>query len=53
MVTYSGILTWRIAWTEDPGRRHTVHGVAEPHTTERLTTLSEGVPPARALLDHR
>jgi len=27
MGTYSSILTWKIPWTEEPGRLHTVHGV--------------------------
>ena len=26
--TYSGILAWRIPWTEEPGGLHTVYGVA-------------------------
>jgi len=29
MVTHSSILAWRITWTEDPDRLHTVHGVAK------------------------
>ena len=28
LATYSGILAWRIPWTEEPGGPHTVHGVA-------------------------
>ena len=28
---------WRIPWTEEPGRLHTVHGAAESETTEQLT----------------
>ena len=28
MATHSSILAWRIPWTEEPGRLHTVHGVA-------------------------
>ena len=28
MVTHSSILAWRIPWTEEPGRLHTVYGVA-------------------------
>ena len=28
----SSILVWRIPWTEEPGRLHTVQGVAEVHT---------------------
>ena len=27
--TYSGILTWRIPWTEKPGGLHTVHRIAK------------------------
>ena len=27
--TYSSILTWKIPWTEEPGRLHTVHVVTE------------------------
>ena len=29
---HSTILAWKIPWTEDPGRLHTVHGVAESRT---------------------
>ena len=29
MATHSSILAWRIPWTEEPGRLHTVHGVAK------------------------
>ena len=39
MATHSSILAWRIPWTEEPGRLHTVHGVAESDTTEQLTLL--------------
>ena len=27
MATHSSILAWRIPWTEEPSRLHTVHGV--------------------------
>ena len=27
MATHSSILAWRIPWTEEPGRLHTVHGL--------------------------
>ena len=30
--THSSILAWRIPWTEEPGRLHTVHGVAKSQT---------------------
>ena len=32
MVTHSSILAWRIPWMENPGRLHTVHGVAKSRT---------------------
>ena len=28
MATHSSILAWRIPWSEEPGKLHTVHGVA-------------------------
>ena len=31
MATHSGILAWRIPWTEEPGQA-TVHGVAKSRT---------------------
>ena len=34
MAVHSSILTWRIAWTEKPGR---IHRVAELDTTDQLT----------------
>ena len=36
MATHSSIVAWRIPWTEEPGRLHTVHGVAESDMTEQL-----------------
>ena len=27
MATHSSILAWRVPWTEEPGRVHTVHGI--------------------------
>ena len=39
MATHSSILAWRILWTEEPDRLHTVHGVAESDVTEQLTLL--------------
>ena len=36
MATHSSILAWRIPRTEEPGRLHTVHEVAESDTTEQL-----------------
>ena len=32
MATHSSIFAWRIPWTEDPGRLHTVHEVAKSQT---------------------
>ena len=32
MATHSSILTWRIPWTEEPGRVSWVHGVAQSQT---------------------
>ena len=32
METHSNILAWEILWTKDPGRLHTVHGVAKSLT---------------------
>ena len=32
MATRSNILAWKIPWTEEPGRLHTVHGVANSQT---------------------
>ena len=32
MATQPSILAWRIPWTEEPGRLHTVHGVAKSQT---------------------
>ena len=39
MATHSGILDWKIPWTEEPGGLHIVHGVAkELDTTYRLNS---------------
>ena len=40
MVNHSIIFDWRIPWTEQPGRLHLVHGVAESHMTEQLFTFT-------------
>ena len=32
MATHSSILAWRIPWTEEPGRLHTVHGGVKNQT---------------------
>ena len=29
MITHPSILAWRVSWAEEPGRLHTVHGVAK------------------------
>ena len=33
MAFHPGILAWRIPWTEEPGRLHTVHGVVKESNT--------------------
>ena len=32
MAIHSRILAWEIPWTKEPGRPHTVHGVAKSQT---------------------
>ena len=32
MATHSSTLAWRIPWREEPGRLHTIHGVAKSRT---------------------
>ena len=32
MATHSSIFAWRIPWTEEPVRLHTMHGVAKSWT---------------------
>ena len=32
MATHSSTLAWKIPWTEQPGRLHTVHGVTKSRT---------------------
>ena len=32
MATHSSTLAWKIPWTMEPGRLHTVHGVAKSRT---------------------
>ena len=32
MAPHSSTLAWKIPWTEEPGRPHAVHGVAEGQT---------------------
>ena len=38
MVTYSSVLAWKIAWTEEPGTLQSM-GSQESNTTERSYTL--------------
>ena len=35
MASHSRILAWKTPWAEEPGRLHTVHGVAESQTQLR------------------
>ena len=37
MATHSSILTWRIPWTEEPGRLYSLWGCKESVVTEQLT----------------
>ena len=40
LATHSSILAWRIPWTEEPGRLHTVHRVTKSWTQqEQLSRL--------------
>ena len=41
MATHSSILAWKIEWTEEPGRLHTVHRVAKsrPQLSTSATDL--------------
>ena len=41
MATHSSILAWKILWAEEPGRLHTVHGVAK--CTRLSTTQSTDI----------
>ena len=38
MAPHSSTLAWKILWTEEPGRLHGVHGVAQSQT--RLSDLT-------------
>ena len=43
MATRSSILAWRMPWTEESGRLHTVHGVTEESDmTEQLNNKNKG-----------
>ena len=39
--TLSSVLAWKIPWTEEPGRLHTVHGVAKSQT--RLSNFTSHI----------
>ena len=39
MAAHSGILAWRIQWTEGPGASHSPWGPKEWDTTERLKLI--------------
>ena len=42
MASHSSVLPWEIAYTEEPGRLHTVHSVAESRTRlKQLRTHSD------------
>ena len=36
MAIHSSTIAWKIPWTKEPGRLHTVPGVAKSDMTERL-----------------
>ena len=40
MAHQSSTLAWKIPWTEEPGRLHTVHGVAMSQTRLRDFTFT-------------
>ena len=40
MATHSGILAWKIPWTEEPGRLQSM-GLRESDTTEQLSTTQQ------------
>ena len=40
MATHSSILAWRIQWTQEPGRLHTVHGITKSWTWLSDNTLA-------------
>ena len=40
MAPHSSTLAWKIPWTEEPGRRQAVHGVAQSWTQLRDFTLT-------------
>ena len=41
MATHSSFLAWRIPWTEEPGRLHTAHGVAQSWTRRSSWALMQ------------
>ena len=42
MVTHSSILAWRIPWTYEPGRLHTVYGVPKSWTELKQLSMQTG-----------
>ena len=45
MATHSSTLAWKIPWTEEPGRLHTVHGVTKSRT--RLSDFTHSLTHSR------
>ena len=41
MATHSSTLAWKIPWSEEPGRLHTLHGVAKSGTGLNDFTFSD------------
>jgi len=44
MAIYSGILSWRIPWTEEPGRLWSMVSQSPWDTTERFTHFTSFIP---------
>ena len=49
MATHSGILAWRIPWTEEPGGLQSM-GLQESDTTEQLNTCKHTLPNSTLVL---
>ena len=61
MAAHSSILAWEIPWTEEPGRLHTVHGVAKQldmteqlyNNNNRENSLGGGIHSVRPLVAYQ
>ena len=43
VATHSSIPAWRIPWAEEPGRLHTVHGVAKSWTQQHTRKVKNKI----------